>query len=320
MKRDTEMIAVVIPCYKTRNQVLPVIEKIGPEVSNIYVIDDFCPEGTGDYVLEKCRDPRIIVIKHDRNLGVGGAMVTGYRRALADGATIVVKIDGDGQMNPELIHTLIEPIIDGQADYTKGNRFHALEYLANMPGVRLFGNAFLSLITKFSTGYWDIMDPTNGFTAIHGKVLRILPLEKLNKRYFFETDMLFRLNISRAVIRDIPLVATYNNGPSSLKITSTAIQFPWEHLVRFSKRIFYSYFLREFNMGTVQLTSGALLMGGGAVFGAYEWIKNAQLGVETTSGTVMIAALPILLGFNLLLGAVNYDIASTPRNVLHKVL
>lgn len=314
------MIAVVIPCYKTKQQIMSVIEKIGPEVSRIYLVDDSCPQKTGDYVSEHCRDPRVTVIKNATNMGVGGATITGYQEALSHGASIIIKVDGDGQMNPELIPSFIGPILAGRADYTKGNRFYTLEYLHTMPPLRLLGNAVLSLFTKFSTGYWDIMDPTNGFTAIHSKVLKILPLEKLDKRYFFETDMLFRLNIARAVIQDIPLMSTYDDEPSSLHIGAIVMQFPWKHLTRFTKRIFYNYFLREFNMGTIQLLSSFILMGGGTTFGIYEWIKNARLGIETTSGTVMIAALPILLGFNLLLGAINYDITSIPRTVIHKIL
>ncbi len=314
------MIAVVIPCYRTRNQVLAVIEKIGPEVSRIYVVDDNCPDNTGDYVSKNCQDSRVAVIKNAKNLGVGGATIAGYRKALADNASIVIKLDSDGQMDPTLIPAFVEPIQEGRADYSKGNRFYVLEYLKKMPGVRVFGNAVLSLITKFSTGYWNIMDPTNGFTAIHSKVLNLLPLDKLDNRYFFESDMLFRLNIVRAVVIDIPLLSTYNDEPSSLPIPSVSILFPGKHLLRFAKRIFYNYFLREFNLGTIQLVGGSILMGGGTIFGAYEWYKNYQAGIETTSGTVMLAALPILLGFNLLVGAVNYDISSMPQTVIHKVL
>jgi glycosyltransferase involved in cell wall biosynthesis len=309
-----------MPCYKTRNQVLSVIEKIGQDVSRIYVVDDCCPEGTGEYVSKNCKDPRVVVLKNKKNLGVGGATMAGYRKALADRSNIVIKLDSDGQMDPSYIPAFVAPILAGRADYTKGNRFYTLEYLKNMPGMRLFGNAVLSLITKASTGYWNIMDPTNGFTAIHGKVLYLLPLDKLDKRYFFESDMLFRLNIIRAVVMDIPLISTYNNEPSSLRIQSASILFPGKHLLRFLKRIFYNYFLREFNLGTIEMLGSAILMGGGALFGAFEWYKNAQAGIETTSGTVMLAALPILLGFNLMLGAINYDINSIPRNVIHKVL
>lgn len=320
MELGENMISVVIPCYRTRNQILDVLKNIGPDISRIYVVDDCCPDHTGDYVSRNCRDSRVIIIKNKKNLGVGGATITGYRRALEDKAEIIIKLDSDGQMNPALIPTLVSPLIEGRADYTKGNRFYLLEYLKNMPRIRIFGNAVLSLITKVSTGYWNIMDPTNGFTAIHSKVLRLLPLNKLDNRYFFESDMLFRLNIIKAVVMDIPLISLYNNETSNLNIPAVSLLFPGKHLLRFMKRIFYNYFLREFNLGTVHLVGSCILMGGGTVFGIYQWYKNYQVGIATTSGNVMLAALPILLGFNLLIGALNYDITSVPQTVIHKVL
>ena len=139
-------------------------------------------------------------------------MVTGYRAALEDGAAIVVKLDGDGQADPGLIPSLVGPILAGQCDYIKGNRFFNPENLSNMPKVRLLGNAILSFLSKASTGYWSIMDPTNGLTAISVPVLRLLPLEKLPKGYFFETDILFRLNAVRAVVEDFPMRVSIAGG------------------------------------------------------------------------------------------------------------
>lgn len=184
-------VAVVIPSYKVKDHILSVLNRIGPIVSRIYVVDDKCPQGTGKFVAEQCRDPRVAVLFHDVNQGVGGAMITGYRRALADGAEVVVKLDGDGQMDPDLIPTFVSPIERGVADYTKGNRFYAIENLEGMPFVRIFGNTSLSFVNKLSSGYWNVMDPTNGYTAIHASALSALPLSKIEKRYFFESDMLF---------------------------------------------------------------------------------------------------------------------------------
>ena len=174
------IVAVVIPCYRVSRHVLDVIAGIGPEVSRIYAVDDGCPEGTGALVEARCADPRLRVLRHGQNRGVGGAMITGYQAALAAGADIVVKIDGDGQMDPALIARFTRPIASGSADYTKGNRFHDLEDTQAMPRVRLFGNALLSLVNKVASGYWDVMDPTNGYTAIHRCALAALPLAKLD--------------------------------------------------------------------------------------------------------------------------------------------
>jgi len=192
------MIAVVIPCYQVEAQILGVLSAIGPECQAIYVVDDHCPEGTGDRVEADCRDPRVRVVRNDRNLGVGGATLAGYSAALADGAEVIVKLDGDGQMNPALIPHLVRPILEGDADYAKGNRFFELDGLEQMPRARLIGNSLLSFMSKLSSGYWNIFDPTNGFTAIHGAVARRIPVAKLSPGYFFESDLLFRLGILRA--------------------------------------------------------------------------------------------------------------------------
>ena len=147
--RDT--VAVVIPSYRVTAHVLKVIERIGPEVTFIYVVDDACPDASGDFVQEHCRDVRVRVLRHAQNRGVGGAVKTGYQQALADDADVVVKVDGDGQMDPQLIAQFARPLLTGQADYAKGNRFYDLEHIRRMPSLRLFGNAILSFAAKLST-------------------------------------------------------------------------------------------------------------------------------------------------------------------------
>jgi glycosyltransferase involved in cell wall biosynthesis len=174
------MIAAVIPCFRVKRHVLDVVAAIPPLVGAIYAVDDACPEGSGDVIEGGCRDPRVRVLRHERNQGVGGATITGYRAALADGATVVVRLDGDGQMDPAQIPLLVRPILEGEADYSKGNRFFELEGLAAMPRLRLAGNSLLSFANKLSSGYWNVFDANNGFTAIHAEVLRRLPLGKLS--------------------------------------------------------------------------------------------------------------------------------------------
>lgn len=312
-------IAVVIPCYRVTRHILAVISGIGQEVSNIYIVDDNCPENTGDYV-EKCaNDPRVRVLKHEANQGVGGATMTGYIAAIADGATIIVKIDGDGQMDPSLIPAIIAPIMAGEADYTKGNRFFDLEGIRTMPTVRLFGNALLSFMTKISSGYWDLFDPTNGYTAIHADVARRLPSEKISRRYFFETDMLFRLNTLRAVVVDVPIAAQYGDEVSNLKISRIVGEFFLKHCRNFLKRIFYNYYLRDMSLASIELPLGLLLFMSGSVFGVYHWIYSFKKSVATPAGTVMLAALPILMGIQLILAFLGYDIANVPRRPFHKL-
>jgi len=313
------MIAVVIPCYKVKDQILKVLSEIGKEVSFIYIIDDACPEKSGEHARTNMKDPRIKIIWHEINKGVGGAVISGYNQALLDGAEIIVKLDGDGQMNPQHIGKLIAPIQAGEADYTKGNRFFNIEKLLLMPRKRLIGNSFLSLINKMVNGYWNIIDPTNGFTAIHKNAVKLQPLHKIDNRYFFESDMLFRLSVIRAVVKDIPMPPVYGNEKSNLKISKVLWEFPLKYLNRFCKRIFYCYLLRDFNAGTIQILGGTFAILTGLIFGIYNWISNYETMTQTPTGTVMIAALLIILGFQLLLSALNYDIQNIPNHPIQKL-
>lgn len=316
MRKKTE-IAVVIPTYKARNHIMTVIDAIGPEVARIYVIDDSCPDQTGDFVAANCKDERVSVIKHKENQGVGGAVMTGYKAAIEDGMHIFVKIDSDGQMDPALIMDFAAPIIDGEADYTKGNRFFDLEKVRSMPKVRLFGNAILSLMCKLSSGYWNIFDPTNGYTAIHAEVARHLPFNKISHRYFFETDMLFRLNTLRAVVVDVPMEAKYGDEVSNLKISKIVGEFFAKHLRNFLKRIFYNYYLRDMSLASIELPVGLAFLLFGSIYGGYHWVHSANAGIPTPAGTVMLSALPTLTGLQLLLAFVGHDVSSVPARVVH---
>jgi len=175
MRHINIVTGVVVPCFQVGAGVLDVIGAIGPEVQRIYVVDDACPDRTGDLVENESNDPRVTVIRHEENQGVGAAVISGYRRALEESCDVVVKLDGDGQMDPALIPRFVRPIAEGRADYTKGNRFFYLESARSMPWGRMQGNILLSFLTKVSSGYWRIFDPTNGYTAIHAKVLSHLP-------------------------------------------------------------------------------------------------------------------------------------------------
>lgn len=311
-------VAVVIPSYKVTRHILGVLAAIGPEVQRIYVVDDRCPDQSGDYVQANNRDPRVVVLRHAENQGVGGAVMTGYQAAIADGAAVIVKVDGDGQMDPALIPAFVAPILAGEADYTKGNRFFDLEQIHSMPPLRLFGNAMLSLLTKLSSGYWDLFDPTNGYTAIHRDAARHLPFGKISRRYFFETDMLFRLNTLNAVVQDVPMDAVYGDEVSNLKISRIVTEFLAKHVRNFGKRVFYNYYLRNMSLASIELPLGLLLLGFGTVFGGWHWIDSAGAGKATSAGTVMLSAMPVLMGMQLLLAFLAYDIAAVPRRPLHR--
>ena len=303
---------VVIPCYKVSAHICDLIRKISDEIDFIFVVDDCCPEKSGSLVENTFSDPRIRVIYHPTNEGVGGAVLTGYQAAIKAGANVIVKFDGDGQMDPTLIPQFIAPICHGKADYTKGNRFFGIDTVKQMPFIRLIGNGGLSFLTKLSSGYWNLFDPTNGFTAISTKVVDQLPVNKISKRYFFESDMLFRLNILRAVIIDIPMTAKYDAEKSNLKVFSEFPQFLFKNLLNLSKRILYNYFIRNFNYASLQLLFSIPLLGFGIVFGVINWIEPEQSGAFASAGTVMLAALPIIIGFQMLMGFFNYDMVNIP--------
>lgn len=312
------VIAVVVPAYRVKNHVLQTLSEIGDEVSYIFVVDDACPEGSGKLVEENVSDRRVKVIFHSQNQGVGGAMITGYKAALETDADIIVKLDGDGQMDPKLIQDLVSPIVLGRADYTKGDRLDSLTGLRQMPSIRLIGNAGLSLLTKISTGYWNITDPTNGFTAIHADVLKALPLSMLSKRFFFESDMLFRLSLYRAVVWDVPMQARYGQEKSNLSIVRTLWEFPWKHFKNFHKRLFYNYYLRDVSAASLELPLGLLLWWFGIFYGLEALNRSMETGTSATTGTVMIAVVPLILGFQLLLAFVSHDVSSTPIRPKHR--
>jgi dolichol-phosphate mannosyltransferase len=309
-------VAIVIPCYRVRRHILDVLAAIGPEVAIIIAVDDACPEHSGAFIREHCGDPRLKVIIHPVNQGVGGAVMTGIASALAAGADIIVKIDGDGQMDPAAIVSFVEPIMAGVADYTKGNRFHNPEDVRSMPTVRLIGNAGLSFITKLSSGYWNLFDPTNGYVAIDARLAAALPHDKIERRYLFETDLLFRLGLLRAKVVDIPMQAVYGDEISNLVVSRELPRFVVANVRNFFKRIAYNYFLRDFNIASLELVFGLIFTLFGIIFGIVNWGTS----VPATAGTVMIATLPLLTGLLLLISFVNFDIQQIPRDAISRQL
>ncbi|MCZ4280906.1 glycosyltransferase family 2 protein [Kiloniella laminariae] len=313
-------IAVVIPCYQVKSHIQQVLEAIPDLVNEIFCVDDACPDKSGDFIESISRDKRVTVIRHQKNRGVGGAMLTGFGAALGAGHDIAVKIDGDGQMDPQLIPLFINPIISGQADYTKGNRFWDSRSILEMPKVRVFGNAILGFLNKFSSGYWRIMDPTNGYVAIHLSVFALLDSSKIANNYFFESDMLFRLNVARAVVQDIPMEAKYGTEVSNLKIHKIVFPFLAGHLRNASKRFVYSYLLRDFSLASIEFLLGPLLVCFGVLFGAWHWYLSSFSGLQATPGQVMLAALPMIGGLQLILSALNFDMTNEPRIPLQQTI
>ena len=309
----TPKIAVVIPCYKVSRHILKVISNIPQEVSTIILVDDQCPEKTGEFVAKNINDPRVTILINSINLGVGGATKAGYLEAIQHHADIIVKLDGDGQMNPEDIPKLTRVITDEKYNYAKGNRFFTIKNVKQMPIVRKFGNLVLSFMSKLSTGYYEIFDPNNGFTAIDSEYLTQLPLDDIDNRYFFESDMLYQLNLLGAKVSDIPLPTIYKDEHSSLSIWQSVIIFPKKHLINFIKRIIYTYYLRDFNIASVQLLVGTIFFWWGSALGLTTWLHNMKNGVSSATGTIMLVGILIITGVQLLLSFLNFDMRSQKR-------
>jgi len=308
-----KVVAVVIPCYKVQKQIIGVLNSIGNEIDHIIVVDDCCPDNSADLVEKKFLDERLILIRMEKNSGVGGAVIQGYKKAIEMKVDVIVKLDGDGQMDPSRIADLIDPIVKNKADYTKGNRFFNVESLGKMPAVRLIGNAGLSFLSKLSTGYWNIFDPNNGFTAVDSKVLKNIPLNKIEKRYFFESDMLFRLNLARAVVIDVPIEAIYGDEISNLSAGKSIFEFSFKHFRNLLKRIFYNYFLREFSVATLNLILGISFLFFGIFYGGLRWIESSASNIGTNQGALFIITISIVVGIQFLLSFFSYDIAHEPR-------
>lgn len=310
-------VAVVIPAFGVARHIEGVIGAIPDLVSDIIVVDDASRDETAR-IVGRLADPRLRLLRHQENGGVGAAVITGYRQALELGADVVVKLDGDGQMDPAHLSSLLEPILAGEADYTKGSRFYHTRRLRQMPFLRRVGNLGLSFLTKASSGYWDVFDPTNGYTAIHRKVLEMLEWQHLDRRWFFETSMLIELNLLRAVVRDVQIAAKYGDESSSLSPVGALLRFPRKLLAAFCRRIWLQYFVREFSPVSLFLVTGALLSVFGTLWGAAHWLQSARTGVEASTGTVMIAVVPLILGVQLLLQAMSLDIQNVPRAPLSR--
>ncbi|HEX7184326.1 MAG TPA: glycosyltransferase family 2 protein [Thermoanaerobaculia bacterium] len=305
-------VAVVIPAFRVARHIENVIRGLPDFISDVIVVDDASPDETAQ-IVDGLADPRIHLLRHERNGGVGAAMITGYRHALDLGADVVVKMDGDEQMDPAHLAPLIEPILAGEADYTKGSRFFHTRQLRQMPLLRRIGNLGLSFLTKASSGYWDVFDPTNGYTAVHRRVLEAFDWQNIDRRWFFETSMLLELNLARAVVRDVQMPAKYADERSSLSAASALFRFPRKLLAAFFRRIWLQYFVREFSPVSLFLVAGLPLAVFGFVWGVVHWVRSAQTGVEASTGTVMVAVVPLILGFQLLLQAVSLDIQNTPK-------
>ena len=313
-----QSVAIILPCYKTRNLVSDVLRRVEPYVDYIICVDDKCPEETGKFVSEQflSKDQRLHVLFLDENEGVGGATLAGMDYAVGLGADILVKVDSDGQMDPRLVDDLVSPIASGEADYSKGNRFYDPKFVRGMPLARIIGNAGLSFLTKASSGYWNIFDPTNGFLAIHSKVYELLESEKIERRYFFESDLLFHIGLLRAKVNELPMWSVYGDEQSNLNVVKELFKFAYKNIKNAFKRILFNYFLRNFSIASILLVVGVFLSLLGGISGIALLIQNQANPMGTSAGQVMLSAFPLFIGVQMLITFVALDISAVPSKCL----
>lgn len=304
-------VGVVVPAYRVADHIEQVIRGIPPWIDSIVVVEDKSPDDTAARV-EALRDPRVTLIRHDRNQGVGGAMATGFAEAVRRGFDIVVKMDGDDQMDPGHLPAILAPLLENRADMVKCNRYSSLADVREMPTVRLFGNAGLTFLVKMASGYWNTFDPANGYIALRTSVLERIDLAKLPRRYYFESGFLVELGILRAVVVDLPISARYGEEVSSLSVPRTLLEFPPRLLKGLMRRLFWRYLVHDFSPVSVFLLLGVPLLLFGAIYGAWRWWTYAQSGALAPLGEVMLAAMPVILGVQLVLQAVVLDVQNVP--------
>jgi len=312
-------IAVVIPAYRASQHITAVIAGIPSFVQAIVIVDDACPERSGD-VAAATNDPRLSIVRHEHNRGVGGAMVSGYGRAFGDGADVAVKMDADDQMDPQHLAALLEPVLAGKADYSKANRFLHLVELNQMPLRRRIGNVGLSFFSKLASGYWHVFDPTNGFTALHRIAFERLQKPMLARGYYFESSMLVELGIANAVVRDVALPARYGLESSNLSIARTLLAFPFSLTRSFLRRVWIQHFVRDFGLCATFGMLAFVLLTFGVSFGIYNWIYFTRVEPGGAPlGTIMLSVLSIILGVQAALQALTMDVSSGPTTALQEI-
>ena len=304
-------VAVVVPAHNEEKLIGTVIQTMPDFVDHIIVVDDASADETGR-AAKDVGDARTEVIRLLENQGVGGAILTGHRRALAVGADVSVVMAGDAQMDPEQLPALLDPIAAGEAQFTKANRFYAIGSFDGMPKARVIGNVGFSFLTKAASGYWNLFDPQNGYTALHRSALERLPLDRISKRYEFENDLLIHLNILRVPARDVPIPAVYGQEISGIRM-HTAVPRILRQLFRgFWQRIWWKYVVQSFSAVALMLMGGLALTAFGAAVGMFVLV-NTLGEPQASAGTVLLSVAPLLSGFHMLLFAMLLDIQESNR-------
>ena len=304
------VVAAVVPAYKEESMIATVITTMPEYVDHIVIVDDCSPDGTSD-VVRALGDPRVTLIRHEVNKGVGGAIITAHKAAVELGSDVNVVMAGDAQMDPAYLPDLLDAVTSGGYGFAKANRFFRADSYDGMPGYRVFGNIVLSFMTKFASGYWQLFDPQNGYTAIRTSVFQKISLDRVANRYSFENDLLIHLNIAGVSAVDVPIPAVYGNEVSSIKLTKVVPELLSLLFKGFWRRIWYRDILWSFSPVALLLLVGSFLTLCSIIAGI--WILAMTIGPDVaTAGTVLVAVTPFVVGVQMLVSALQLDIQATP--------
>lgn len=304
------VISIAVPAHNEEAHIARVIETMPPFVDHIVVVDDASSDATS-MKAEAVGDRRVQVIRHERNLGVGGAIVTAHRRGLDLGCDISVVMAGDGQMDPDYLPSLLDPIVEDGYGFAKANRFFSMDSFRGMPRQRVFGNIVLSFLTKLASGYWHLFDPQNGYTAISRSALERLSLDRLSTTYEFENDLLINLNILDIRALDVPIPALYGDERSDIKLRRVVPDISRLLMRGFFRRLVLKYVIRSFSPIALFFFVGLALVTWSVIFGL--WVVFQTLGPDAAStGTVILSVIPFVVGVQLLISAIVLDIQETP--------
>lgn len=305
-------IAALVPAYNEELLISKVVEGMPSFVDNIIIVDD-CSTDNTSRVVSKIRDERVIFISHKKNTGLGGAIKSAVKKARELNTEIGVVMAGDNQMDPKYLPSLLDPICDEEYDFTKQNRFYSTEGFANMPKHRVFGSLVLAFMTRVASGYWHIIDPQNGYVAYGPRVMNELNFDRLTHGYALENDVLINLNILSMRIKEVPGKIIYGEEKSTMKLWKIIPSFSIFLFFGFFRRIFKKYVLRGFHPIAIFMFFGSILLLFGLLFGLFQWHNSKTSGIPATTGTVMLSALPLLMGFEMLLWSIVLDIQEEPK-------
>ncbi|MDD1728753.1 MAG: glycosyltransferase family 2 protein [Methanospirillum sp.] len=300
-------IAVAIPAYREEQLILATLESIPPFVDRVYAVDDASPDKTGAIIDNYARkDSRIVPIHHEKNKGVGGAIVSGYKQALADGIDVVAVMAGDNQMDPTFLPELLDPVVGGVVDYAVGNRLINEQFRQGMSKWRFIGNSVLTLLTKIASGYWQLMDPQNGYTAISRRALETISLDSIYPRYGYCNDLLVWLNTFGFRVRNVPHPARYGLEQSKIKYSTYIVRLSWLLLNAFFWRLKVKYVLLSFHPLVFFYLFGFFFSFTGVLFGFYAFYFKFLLKNEMFVPAV-VSVILFALGVQFILFAMLFD-------------